>query len=202
MSFRTLGAIATAAVIVTAAAPASAQQFSDGYNFLEAVKKEDGTKINEILNEPGTRIVDTKDKNTGEAALHIVARSGNAVYLRFFLQRDANPNIQDRLGNTPMMVAVNAGNFEGIEILLKYKANVNLRNNSGETPLIRAVQLRSLPLVQLLLANGADPDQSDVIAGMSARDYAKTDRRAPASIVRALAEATKVERKGVSGPKL
>ena len=41
-----------------------------------------------------------------------------------------------------------------------------------------------------------------MIAGMTARDYAKVDPRMPSAIVKALADAPKVERKGVSGPKL
>ncbi|MBO9714755.1 ankyrin repeat domain-containing protein [Sphingomonas sp.] len=201
MSYRFLGCVAAAAMLA-AAAPASAQHFSDGYQFLEAVRKEDGTKVTDMLNEPGVRIVDTKDRSTGEAGLHIVAKKGSTVYLRFLLQRDANPNIQDNQGNTPMMVAVNHDYVEGVQILITYKANVNLRNSKGETPLIRAVQLRNIEMVRLLLDSGADPDQADVLAGMSARDYAKADGRMPPAIVKALADAPKVQRKGVAGPKL
>jgi ankyrin repeat protein len=79
---------------------------------------------------------------------------------------------------------------------------VNLGNNSGETPLIRAVQLRKPELVRILLEGGADPDKPDHISGQSARDYARIDPRMPQSIVKALADAPKVNRAAVSGPKL
>lgn len=199
--FRALGAASAATMLAVAATPAAAQQFSEGYQFLEAIRKEDGTKVMEILNKPGTQIINTKD-NAGESALHIMTRKQNSVYVRFLLQRDANPNSQDREGNPPLMIAVSQNYVEGAQILLLYKANVNLRNSKGETPLIRAVQLRNLEMVRTLLDAKADPDQVDVIAGMSARDYAKADRRMPASIVKALDEAPKVDRRGTVGPKL
>jgi uncharacterized protein len=200
--FRALGAASAAAMLAVAATPATAQQFSEGYQFLEAIRKEDGTKVMEILNKPGTQIINTKERSTGEAALHIMTRKQSSVYVRFLLQRDANPNIQDHEGNSPLMVSVGQNYIEGVQILILYKANVNLRNSKGETPLIRAVQLRNLELVRMLLEAKADADQVDVIAGMSARDYAKADRRMPASIVKALDEAPKSDRRSTVGPKL
>lgn len=201
MTFRIIAA-AIVAVTLAGAMPASAQHFSDGYQFLEAVRKADGTKVTDYLNEPGQRIINTKDRDTGEGALHIVVRRGDTTYLRFLLQRDANPNLQDKDGNSPMMLATNLGFDEGVRILITYKANVNLRNDRGETPLIRAVQLRDLELVRMLLDAGADPDSSDVIAGMSARDYARQDTRSP-TIAKLLADAPKAGSKPeVAGPKL
>ena len=46
--------------------------------------------------------------------------------------------------------------------------------------MIRAVQLRDSEMTRLLLKNGADPDRTDTLAGLSARDYATRDRRASA----------------------
>lgn len=195
---RSLAAITALTLVAT---PAAAQQFSQGYQFLKAIRDEDGTKVNEILNRPGVRIVNTRDRVTGEGALHIVVKRSDPTYLRFLLQRDANANLQDDDGNSPMLLATNLGWVEGVRILIAYRADVNLANTSGETPLIRAVQSRNLELVRMLLAANADPDKADVLAGMSARDYALADSRAPA-IKRALEEAARVSREGVSGPVL
>lgn len=202
MVFRAFRAAAAAAcMLVLTAAPAYAQSFSDSYQFLEAVRKGDGTKVMKLMTDTNGNIVNTKSRETGEAALHIVAKNGDPVYLRYLIQKGANPNIQDGQGNSPMMIAVNSGFDEGVEILITYHANVNLPNNSGETPLIRAVQLRKRDLVATLLAAGADPDRADVIAGRSARDYAKADTRSPA-IAKLLADAPKVGRSNIAGPHL
>ncbi len=183
-------------------AAAQAQQRSAGYTFLQAVREEDGTKVNDILGQPGQTIINTKDRSTGEGALHIVAKNGNLAYLRFLLAKGANPDLQDNRGNTPALIAVDAGSVEAVASLIARKANLNLGNASGVTPLIRAVQLRNVEMVRTLVAAGANPDQGDVMAGMSARDYAKADTRTPV-LLKLLNEAPASKPKpAVAGPRL
>lgn len=183
------------------AAPATAQFQSDSYKFLQAIKESKNNEVVEALNKPGQQIVNTRDRTTGEAALHITARRGDVAYTTFLLQKGGDPNIRDGRNNTPLMVAVDAGQADVIPVLLQFKASPNLANASGETPLIRAVQRRDLALVRTLLAAKADPDQRDIIAGLSARDYALRDTRAPA-IAKLLTDAPRQSRGAVSGPKL
>jgi ankyrin repeat protein len=198
MSLRRSIALAT----LLFAAPLSAQFQSEGYKFLQAIKESKNNDVVTMLNRPGSTIVNTKDVTSGEAALHITARRGDVAYTTFLLQKGADPNIRDARNNTPMMVAVDAGRGnEMLPILLLGKANPNLANASGETPLIRAVQRRDIALVRALLAAKADPDQRDVIAGLSARDYANRDTRATA-IAKLLADTPRQTRAPVAGPKL
>ena len=152
-------------------------QFSDSYNFLKAVDERDGAEAEKFLNEPGTVIVNTKRDGTGETALHIVVGRKDETWLSYLLQKGANPNLSDRKGVTPLMLATQLGFVEGAARLIKAKANVDGANRSGETPLIRAVQLRNPELVRLLLKSGANPDKRDAVAGLSARDYAAQDGR-------------------------
>jgi ankyrin repeat protein len=201
MNSRIFGGLVAAAMIVTAA-PAMAQLGqSDSYQFLQAIRESKGDEVNKLLDKPGTVIVNTRDRQTGEAALHIVAKRGDTTYVNYLLARGADPNIKDGQGNTPLLVAVNNGASGVIDLLVKGGANVNLGNGSGETPLIRAVQRRDLSLVRILLAAGADPDQSDRIAGLSARDYAHQDTRTPA-LAKVIDETPKKPRRAVSGPHL
>jgi uncharacterized protein len=171
--------IALAAALMLVSQPAMAQ-FSDSYNFLKAVKDRDGAEAEKFLNEPGSVIINTRDDGSGETALHIVAARRDATWLTFLLQKGANPNLADRKGVTPLMVATQLGFAEGAATLLKYKANVDGSNRSGETALIRAVQLRNPEMVRLLLKAGANPDKRDSVAGLSAREYAAQDGRSSA----------------------
>tara|TARA_R110000772_G_scaffold59179_2_gene133994 strand:+ start:1159 stop:1815 length:657 start_codon:yes stop_codon:yes gene_type:complete len=166
-------------------------QFSNSYNFLKAVKDRDGTEATKFLNEPGSVIVNTKDRSTGETALHIVIARRDATWAGFLLQKGANPNIPDKEGVAPLMLATQLRFVEGARILLSKNADANQTNDQGETALIRAVQLHDTEMTRLLLDNGADPDRTDTLAGLSARDYATRDRRA-ASI---LAEIEKADEK-------
>jgi ankyrin repeat protein len=199
MNSRIFGGLIAAAMIVTSAPAAAQLGQSDSYQFLQAIRESKGDEVNKLLDKPGTVIVNTRDRQTGEAALHIVAKRGDTTYVSYLLARGADPNIKDGEGNTPLLVAVNNGAGGVIDLLVKGGANVNLGNGSGETPLIRAVQRRDLSLVRILLAAGADPDQSDRIAGLSARDYAHQDTRTPA-LAKVIDETPKKPRRAVAGP--
>lgn len=190
-----------AAALMIAPVATSAQRMSDSYTFLKAVRDADGNKVTEILDKPGQQIINTRDRDSGEGALHIVAKRSDATYLNFLLSRGANINMQDSAGNTALLISVNANCDSCIDLLINRKANINLGNSSGETPLIRAVQLRNVDLADKLLKAGANPDQRDVIAGMSARDYAKADTRSP-TLTKLLTDAAKVGGRSVSGPTL
>jgi ankyrin repeat protein len=202
MTSRVFGA-AMAATFLVAAVPAAAQQKSDSYDFLEAVRKQDGTKVDGFLRDKSKSLVNSRDRTTGEGALHIAAARNDTLYLRVILQEeDANPNLQDRRGNTALIIAAGRGWEQGVEILLRYKANANLANASGETPLIRAVQAHNIEIATALLKAGADPDRTDNISGKSARDYALEGTRWP-SMVKLLSAAPKVKAgAGTAGPKL
>lgn len=168
--FRKAGWISMVAALALAM-PASAQFFSDGYNFLKAVKDRDGDKVTEALNEPGSTLVNSRDLSSGETALHIVTQRRDAIWIQFLAQKGANPNIADKNGTTPLALAVSLGFVEGAEALIKAGARVDVTNSAGETPLIASVHRRDTGLMRLLLANGANPDRTDN-SGRSARDYA------------------------------
>ncbi|NRD89961.1 hypothetical protein C8024_11610 [Sphingopyxis sp. BSNA05] len=165
-----------AVTLVSISAPAAAQ-FSESYNFLKAVKERDGEEATKFLSQPGSVIVNTRDRSTGETALHIVVARRDNIWVGFLLQKGANPDLADKEGVTPLMLATQLRFVDGVRTLLAKKAKVDATNRQGETALIRAVQLRDSELVRLLLANGADPDHTDSLAGKSARDYARQDRR-------------------------
>lgn len=192
-------AVLPLSLALPAAAPA--QQQSQRYKFLEAVRKGDGNAVIAMLDQPGQTIVNSRDISTGEGAVHIVVKRGDATYLRYLLSKGADANLRDGSGDTPMMLAVQAGNAELVQVLANAKANANLANGAGETPLIRAVQRRDMALVRAVLAAGGNPDQTDNVAGMSARDYARRDARSPA-IAKVLDETPAKTPRAVAGPRL
>lgn len=182
------------------AAPAIGQQQSESYKFLQAVKDGKGNDVIAMVDRPGSRIINARDQSSGEGALHIVVKRGDETYLRYLLQKGADPNLRDGRGNTPLLLAVAGGHAGLIPVLVAGRANVNLGNDAGETPLIRAVQRRDVAMTRALLQAGADPDQTDNLAGMSARDYARRDARNPA-LAKLLEETPKRAGRAVAGPK-
>jgi len=182
------------------AAPAAAQ-FSDSYNFLKAVRESDGDKALELLSKPGAPVLNTRDPNTGETALHISVRTHSDNWVGFLLNKGANTEVKDRQGNTALHVAALVGDQTAITYLLGMKARVNAINNNGETPLILAVHRRDIDAVHLLVDGGADPKIQDTLAGKSALDYARQDSRL-GPILKVMEDAKAPPKKAVSGPVL
>ncbi|MFZ4382361.1 MAG: ankyrin repeat domain-containing protein [Sandarakinorhabdus sp.] len=157
----------------------AAAQFSDSYNFLKAVRDRDVNKAIEMADKPGSTTVNTRDTDTGEAAVHIVTRRGDLGWLGLLYQKGANLNVKDREGNTPLILAAITRWSEGASTLIRLKAQVNAQNRLGETALLKVVQARDLGLAKALIEAGANPDIADN-SGISPRIAADTDARAVA----------------------
>lgn len=189
--------LALSLAIAGLSAPAAAQ-FSDGYQFLKAVRDRDGTEATKFLNEPGSTIVHARDRSTNETALHVVVQRRDDLWVKFLLDRGANPNAADRNGVTPVTLAASLGFVEGLERLVKAGGRVDTANASGETPLISAIHRRDVAVIRLLMKNGANADKTDN-SGRSARDYASL--MGPAAGVLAEIERGEAERKTAGGAK-
>jgi uncharacterized protein len=193
-----------AAILLLMGGAAVQAQQSEGYKFLQAIKDQKGDDVTKMLSKPGNTLINSRDYSTGEGALHLVVKRGDSTYLRFLLSQDGiDPNLRDDQGVTPLALAVGNGENELVDILLNnswHKADPNVSNNSGETPLIIAVHHRNPEAVNLLLKANADPDETDHLAGLSARDYAKQDGRSP-MILKMIEAAPKHSRAAVAGPK-
>ena len=173
-----IGRLFAAVAMIGLAVPAAAQ-FSDSYNFLKAVKEKDAAKATEILDKPGNIVVNTRDADTGETALHIATKRSDAAWVGFMLQRGANANARDREGNTPLLAATQVRWSEGVRIFIAIKAQLDAQNRLGETALHKAVQNRDSITAKLLIDAGANPDINDN-SGVSARTIANADPRAAA----------------------
>jgi ankyrin repeat protein len=197
-SGRAFAALIILAMPVLAAMPAAAQNYSDSFTFLEAVRKRDGAKVQAVLGESNPVAINARDRGSGEGALHIVTRARDLAWLSFLLGKGARPDLQNIDGNGALALAAQIGWTDGAQALIARRATVDMPNSRGETPLILAVLRRDLAMTRLLLAAGADPRRSDSVAGYSAIDYAKRDTRA-GPILRLL-EAPRAPLRTIAGP--
>ena len=202
-SVRRVVAVGTLAVFLALGAPVAAQNFSDGYKFLEAVDDKDIGEVEKLLGKPGSTLINSRDLSNGRTALHITAARRDIVWLVFLANKGANPNIADNRGVTPLMLASQLGFFEGVEALITAGARVDEPNEAGETPLITAVHRRDTQMMRVLLQAGADPDRSDN-SGRSAREYATLEgpgSRTLAEIVRSARDDAGKDDGEVYGPR-
>lgn len=188
---------ALAAMLLPGAAQA---QFSDTYNFMRGVRDRDFEAVRNLVEQPSSTVINVRDRSSGEGALHILTRERDSQWLLYLLRQNANPDIRDNDGNTPLHIAAQIGFLEAADWLRIANADLNARNNRGETALILAVQQRNAAMVRQLIEAGANPDVADSVIGLSARDYAARDSRS-GDIV-AIIESAQVtaEEEAVIGP--
>jgi ankyrin repeat protein len=186
-------------ILAVLASPVAAQLGSDGEKFLDAVRKSDGNAATELINAPGSTVVNYRGYQ-GDTGLIIAAGRRDYDWLAFLLSKGADPNTPGAGGDTALISASRIGFGEGVLLLLKVRAKVDLANKLGETPLIVAVQQRHSEIVRYLLESGANPDKADHAAGYSARDYAKQDRRSNELLK--LIESVKPVAKASTGPSI
>ncbi len=191
--------LAAALALGALAVPAAAQNFSDSYTFLKAVKERDGSKAEELLARPSGAVLNAKDTGSGEAGLHILTRGRDHNWLGYLLGKGARPDVQNKTGDTPLILASQLGWVEGAELLLRGGANVDLPNRQGETPLMFAVRSADASMVRLLMSKGANPKRPDNVTGSSALDHARQNSRA-ASIVRLLEAVPAKPAREAAGP--
>ncbi|HEX8381508.1 MAG TPA: ankyrin repeat domain-containing protein, partial [Allosphingosinicella sp.] len=147
------GRALAASMVLMLAVPAAGQMtFSDSFTFLKAVKERDGDKVSALISEPGSTVINTRDRGSGEGALHYVVRGRDLNWLAFLLGKGARPDLASNRGDTPLTLAAQIGWLEGAELLLAKRASVDLGNGRGETALVLATQRRDLPMVRMLLA--------------------------------------------------
>ena len=123
-------------------------------NFMREVQR--GSKLVESFIHAGLPV---DCKIGSECALHKVTSTDVAKVL---LDHNANMNVQDHQGNTPLHVSLKS-NFscDLSKLLIAYGADLGLHNCSGNTPLHVACRHLRHDMVQLLLASGADVDAVD-----------------------------------------
>jgi len=93
----------------------------------------------------------------GPHALIRSANSGNLADVRSQLEKEnADVNMTDAQGNTPLHHAAWKGNLSVAEYLLKKGASVNVKDHAGQTALHLAATHGHDDIVKLLIDNGAD----------------------------------------------
>lgn len=95
-------------------------------------------------------VKDVNYKSEEGTALAGLAVKYNKELVEYLLKKNADPNIADSTGATPLFWAVKFGNKELVELLLKYKADQSIKDSQGMTPFEYALQTNNKDLINLL----------------------------------------------------
>ena len=94
------------------------------------------------------------------AAVHLAAERRDEKMLGVLVSAGANLDVQDREGDTPLLLACTAGNLEFAQVLCDKGADASAANHKGNTPLLAAVAAGNAQLARELAARGANVEAS------------------------------------------
>lgn len=106
--------------------------------------------VNLLLWDPA---VSNQANADGQVALHYAAQNGSLEILSACCEKQANIDVLDHLGKTPLLCAVEAANLSAAIFLFSHGADVNLRDSRGLSTLHYAVMSDSEEMVQWILKN-------------------------------------------------
>ncbi|MCW3160194.1 ankyrin repeat domain-containing protein [Chryseobacterium oryctis] len=95
-------------------------------------------------------VKDINYKSQEGTALAGLSVKYNKELVEYILKKNANPNIEDATGATPLFWAVKFGNKELTELLLKHKADKTIKDSQGMTPFEYALQTNNKEIINLL----------------------------------------------------
>jgi len=95
-------------------------------------------------------VKDINYKSQEGTALAGLSVKYNKDLVLYILSKNADPNIADATGSTPLFWAVKFGNLELTRLLLQYKADQSIKDAQGMTPFEYALQTNNKDLINLL----------------------------------------------------
>lgn len=90
----------------------------------------------------------------GATALHISARNRNIIIMEKLLKCNANPNVKDIEGWTPIMRAASFSDELAIKKLIQYGSKLNSRNNNNESLMNIAVKSNCIKCIDTIIDQG------------------------------------------------
>ncbi|MEU0134988.1 ankyrin repeat domain-containing protein [Streptomyces sp. NPDC006296] len=103
-----------------------------------------------------------------------LARQGRTAELLEFLDHGMPADVQDREGNTPLMLAAYHGHTETVRALIGRGADVDLRNARDQSPVAGALFKGEDAIVEALVGAGADLDAGTPSARATAEMFGRT----------------------------
>ena len=95
--------------------------------------------------------VDLISEDYRTSALHCAAVSRQLFYLEELLLAGANPNIQNREGETPLHYAVTSRSIGFVRLLVESGSDTRITNRNGLSPLDIALGESKVDLVEFLI---------------------------------------------------
>ncbi|XP_044185961.1 ankyrin repeat and EF-hand domain-containing protein 1a [Thunnus albacares] len=102
------------------------------YRLLQYVHKADKVQIEKMVNLGMENLINLTEPKDGTGVLHVAVSANNQDLVSFLLSQGARPNIQDKRGRTPVMLAAELGNEDIVILLAQNRANLRFQDAEGK----------------------------------------------------------------------
>ncbi|XP_068564351.1 ankyrin repeat and EF-hand domain containing 1a [Cebidichthys violaceus] len=102
------------------------------YRLLQCVHEGDKEQIEKMVNLGVENLINLTDPQDSMGVLHVAVSANNQDLVSFLLSLGAHPNIQDKKGHTPAMLAAELGNDAIMALLVQSNANLRLQDTEGK----------------------------------------------------------------------
>ncbi|KAF7919271.1 hypothetical protein EAE99_008573 [Botrytis elliptica] len=93
-----------------------------------------------------------------QTPLHIATKKSFLKVVKLLLEKRANIDVGNDIGDTPLSIAVRYGHIEIMTVLIQHGADINATNNKNETPIYIAAYAGNPEVVRALLSRSPLPD--------------------------------------------
>ncbi|KZZ84090.1 M48 family metallopeptidase [Bacillus sp. SJS] len=119
------------------------------------------TSFEAAVKDSGILEDDSEDENLENPPLFKAAEEGNAEEAMKLIEEGADPNEQNKIGETTLIGAVYGGDPEMVTLLLENGADPKIEDEYGYIPLTTAAELENVEIAKLLLEAGSDPNHEN-----------------------------------------
>ncbi|XP_019713533.1 ankyrin repeat and EF-hand domain-containing protein 1 isoform X1 [Hippocampus comes] len=102
------------------------------YRLLQYIHENDEAQIEEMVNLGVENLINFTEPQNGKGALHMAVAANNQDLTRFLLSLRAHPDIQNKRGHTPVMLATELGNDGIVKMLADHDADMSIQDNEGQ----------------------------------------------------------------------
>lgn len=102
------------------------------YKLLQYVREKNRPQIKKMVQMGFSNLINMTEPKQGLSALYQASVDQDEDLIQFLLSLKAHPDIQDKKGCTPMMLAAQLGYYKIVYLLIKHSANVTLTDEEGK----------------------------------------------------------------------
>uniref|UniRef100_A0AAY5EZ05 EF-hand domain-containing protein n=1 Tax=Electrophorus electricus TaxID=8005 RepID=A0AAY5EZ05_ELEEL len=128
------------------------------YKLLQFVREGSHSQVEKMVQLGVPNLINLTEPAEGTGALHLASVANDLNIAQFLLSLGAYPNVQDKRGRTPVILATELGYDSMVDLLAKNHANMNVVDNEGKGALFYCISpsKRHMRCLQVVLNSKAN----------------------------------------------